>query len=146
MFIRLVVHLHCQMFYFKFLPNEICKILCKRILIKTKISNYVCMSETRYWNNLLTSSILKVKRLEIQMIQKPLGARKAMGLKRISIHSSKRHPLAWLSQITVRFKGIQICASDLCPFSISQIASNSKIYGHFSLFQILIQRRNQRMP
>jgi hypothetical protein len=66
----------------------------KEFLIKTKISNYVCMSETRYWNNLLTSSILKVKRLEIQMIQKPLGARKAMGLKRISIHSSKRHPLA----------------------------------------------------
>jgi len=26
------------------------------------------MSETRFWNNLLTSSILKVKRLEIKMI------------------------------------------------------------------------------
>jgi hypothetical protein len=100
---------------------EICKILCKRILIKTKISNYVCMSETRYWNNLLTSSILKVKRLEIQMIQKPLGARKAMGLKRISIHSSKRHPLAWLSQITVRFKGILKSAT----------FPNSQIYGRF---------------
>ena len=40
----------------------------KEFLIKTKISNYVCMSETRFWNNLLPSSILKVKRLEIKMI------------------------------------------------------------------------------